>query len=277
MMSMDSGSCRVLRRFALVLLSAVCLTAACRQPASFEQMIPQEDVAFAKQLVATLREREYETIEAVLDPEVTAAQAQRPMLESMASLFPPGEAIDVRVIGAQVTQFNQQRTVVLVLEYRFPGKKWVVANVMLQQAGGRQLVRGFQATPASDSQAVLNRFTLAGKGPAHYLMLVVTAVVPLVTVGTFLLVLYSPIQQRKWLWAVMVLFGVGQISFNWTTGEFAFQALAVQVLGGAYMQAGPFAPVVLITSIPAAAMVFLLGRRSLIARQAGAARTTDAV
>lgn len=254
-----------LRGIAVVVLLCVS-TAACDQRAAFDAMVPQAEVAFGKQVFELLRTRRYATLEPMLDPEIAQGQPLRAQLEGVAGLFPPGRPEDVRVIGVAVRTFNDLRTVELTYEYEFE-RQWLISSLVLRQVSGRQLVSGLRVTPTPASQEQLNRFTFAGKSTGHYAMFVATAVVPLFILASFVLALRSPIPRVKWMWALLTLIGIGQVSFNWTTGAVAFNPVSFQLLGSGYFQP-LYGPVTLAFSFPAGAIAFLLARPTLVSQNA---------
>ena len=236
-------------------------------------MVPQAEVAFGKQVFDLLRTRQYAPLEAMLDPEITQGQPVRAQIEGAAALFPSERPKDVRAIGFAVRTFNEIRTVELTYEYEFE-RQWLVTSLVLRQVSGRQLVSGFRVTPAPASQEQLNRFTFAGKSAGHYAMFAATAAVPLFILASFVLALRSPISRGKWMWVLLTLIGIGQVSFNWTTGAVAYNPIFFQLFGSGYFQ--PFyGPVTLAVSFPAGAVAFLLARPRLVTRNA--AREVTAV
>ena len=116
-----------------------------------------------------------------------------------------------------------------------------------------------QALP--DSVERINRFTLAGKGPLHYLFLAWAIAVPLWIVYTFVQAVRAPGSRLKWLWCLAVIPGVVQSSLNWTTGQLQISPLGIQLLGSGFADFGPYGPLMITTSIPVGAIVFWLTRR----------------
>jgi hypothetical protein len=184
----------------------------------------------------------------------------------MAVTFGDDAPQDVHVIGAFSNTVNGATTYVnLTLEYRFP-QRWLLAAMSLHRANGARTIDAMRVQPAADSQEHLNQFTLAGKGIGHYAMLASASLVPLFIVGTLVILWRTPMVRRKWLWALFMAVGIGQLTFNWTTGEVGFQLLQVALLGGGFAKAGPYGPVLFSVALPVGATIFLVRRRGLANR-----------
>jgi hypothetical protein len=74
-------------------------------------------------------------------------------------------------------------------------------------------------------------------------------------IATFVTVLRTPAVQPRWVWAAAVLFGTGQLAFDWTTGQWAVRNLYVGLLGAGYTKA-PMGPLTLVWSAPLPALAF---------------------
>ena len=149
----------------------------------------------------------------------------------------------------------------LVYEYEL-STRWVIADIVLRQDAGLQLIEGLHARQLPDSQEHLNAFTVRGKTVAHYLFLAWALVVPIFIVSTLLMVFRTKGVPRRWLWALFVAVGVGQVAFNWTTGQVAVQMIHVTLFGAGFFKGYPYAPLLLFCSFSVGAVMFLRRRRS---------------
>lgn len=137
----------------------------------------------------------------------------------------------------------------------------VTDGFVLSNVGGTTVVDGLAAEPLPDSLENLNRFEFFGQGPINYLMLLCCIAVPVFMLATFVRVIRAPLPRRKWLWALFVLLGVGQIALDWNVGTLSFSLLQLRPLGSGWLKAGEFAPTVLFTSFPLGAILFFVRRR----------------
>jgi hypothetical protein len=242
----------------LVILSLA--VAACDQRAAFERLIPKDDAAFAIDTFDHIRRQEFEAVEARLETAATTA-ALRPQLQQVAAVFGTEPPEEVRVIGAFTNTVNGAITYVnLALEYRF-AKRWLVATMALHRSGTTRTIDALRVQPTVDGQENLNRFKLSGKGMTHYAILAWAIVAPLFIIGTLVLLWRTSVPRRKWLWAIFVALGIGQVTLNWTTGETSIQPLHLALFSGGFLKPGPYAPVFLTAAVPVGAFLFLWRRR----------------
>jgi hypothetical protein len=247
-----------------VLLSLLSVVG-CSQDALLQKVTSAEDQATAKKYVDYLRTGRFTEIEAVADPRINSP-GLRGTLEQMARLIPAGEPSSTTLVGAQTMHGPDGTTKNLTFEYTF-GERWLLFNVATHQKGDELTIVGFNVYPQAQSLDEQNRFSLAGKTPAQYLLLVLIALFPLITLYALILCVRTKMAARKWLWILFILLGVCKLAVNWTTGEWQFMPLAVQLFSASAF-AAPYGPWEVAVSFPLGAIVFLLRRRVLHVQQA---------
>src|SRR5258708_19719802 len=146
----------------------------------------------------------------------------------MAAIFPAETPQSIKVVGAHVFHGPEYSTTDITLEYQFPSK-WLLAQITTQQKGAVSSIVGFHVNPIPDSLENLNKFTLAGKSPTQYLTLLCSVSSLLFALYVFVQCIRSKDMKPKWLWAIIVLVGVGKFAFNWGTGQWAYQLLQIQI------------------------------------------------
>jgi len=243
---------------ALALALALC---GCDVRSWYESLLPKEEIAYAKGIIAKLRARDYAAVEAPFDPTYRDAQF-REKLEQIAAFFPEPEPTDIGVVGSHVfTNANTSVTTYdLTFQYEYP-KQWVLVNVVLERRSDALIVKGLHAQPLSDSLQHVNRFTLQDKGASRYLALAYAILVPIFIVVTLVACIRTKVPRRKWLWLIFILLGFGKFTMNWTTGETGVQLVSVQLLGAGVFWSGPYGPMLLSASIPVGAALFWLRRK----------------
>jgi len=255
------------RRVALWLAAvALAVTAGCTGQGWFGHEAPAEDVEFAKSYIALFASRAYPAIEMGMDPTLKDPQIKLKIAQ-MASAFPPGPPTSVRVVRSLSTSSGGDTTSNVTLQYEYPGR-WVVADVIVARHNHAAVIKGVQIQPVRESLDRLNRVTFAGKGPGHAIVLVVAALVFVFVLWTFGLAIRTPAPGLKWAWAVFVLLGFFRFVFNWTAGTLTIVPLGLQLLGTTFSKPSAFDPLIISTSIPVGAIVYLLQRRDW--RQDGA-------
>lgn len=249
-----------MRSLAVILLYLLTLTA-CDQQAALERFVPQAESAQAKKFVAQLAARDFDAVEAQLDPSLRSPHV-RAKLNEVADQVPRGEPRSITTIGAHTHTVNQGTTYSLTYDYEY-AESWLVVNVVLVKAGDTVRVSGVHVTPTRQSQKSLNEFRFSDKGVLHYVFLMLAILIPVFCVATIVACKRTKIRERKWLWYIFIALGFVQFSLNWTTGQTSILPLSFLLLGAGFNQAGPHAPVILTFAVPVGAIVFWLRRKAL--------------
>ncbi len=233
---------------------------ACTQQEMLEKFTSPEDQSVAKHYVDLLRQQQYEAIEMAMDPSLHTASMHETLV-TMAAAIPAGEPTSVTLIGANSMSTSGAKTINLTYEYDFSGK-WIVANVAVKRQGSATAIVGFHIYPQASSLEQQNKFTLSGKSPVQYLVLGLAVILPLFTLFTLVICVRTKLKGKKWPWVLFVLFGLGKLTVNWTTGHWDITPLSVQLFS-----AGAFAPFngpwTLSISLPIGAIIFLMRRKQL--------------
>lgn len=253
-----------MRRALIALLLLAAPLAGCDQEAMFEKLVPAEEAAVAKEMVAKLAARDFVSVEAQLDPTLRTPDV-RQKLEQVANLLPTEKPRSIRTVGAHSTRMSAASTYNLTFEYDF-GDKWLVVNTVLERRDDRLALQGIHLTPMQQSLEAINRFSFEGKGIFHYLVFALAIGIPAFVLYALVACARTRIAKRKWLWLMFVAVGVVQFHFNWSTGAWEVQPFAVSLLGAGFAKMGPVAPWVFTLAFPLGAILFLVRRRSLQGR-----------
>ena len=245
----------------LLFVSALLLLmGACSQADVLAKFASPQDQALAKSYIDQLRQHRYEDIEFAMDPSF-AGPSLHATLVRMATSFPQGEPTSVTLVGAHRMQMSDSSTVNLTFEYGFSGR-WLVTNVAVRRQGNLTTIIGFHVAPQPASLEEQNKFTLRGKSTVQYCVLFLTTILPLFTLYALVICIRTKFRGRKWPWVLFVLFGVGKLWVNWTTGQWGFAPLSVQLFS-ASAAAQFYGPWMLAISLPLGAILFLLRRERL--------------
>ncbi len=250
------------------------MLASCDMDALVKSMTPPAEEELAKTYIGLLRERKFDLIERDLDDSIKTPNI-RETFARMASAVPAGEPTSMKLVGFQrFTQAGLRASFTnynVTFEYQF-GDKWMLINVATRDENGRRSIVGFNVTPLRDSLENLNRFTFSGKTPLHYAVLVAACIVPIFIIVTLVVCIRTPVAKRRWMWIMFILAGLGKFSLNWTTGQWSFQPVSLQLLGAGFFAAA-YGPLMISTSLPVGAIVFLI-RRATLMRPADAAESS---
>ncbi|HTA64936.1 MAG TPA: hypothetical protein VK753_05480 [Xanthomonadaceae bacterium] len=247
-------------------LLVVLLLCACSQQEMIEKFASPQEQATAKGYIDRLRARDFGPIESAADPSVRGPNLHA-TLTRMADMIPAQEPTSVKLVGAQTNWMAGVTRVNLTYEYDFAGK-WMVINVAVRENGGAKTIVGFNVYPESQSLESQNRFTFSGKSAAQYLILAMAIVAVLLTFYSLVACVRTKLAGRKWPWIVFILFGVGSVAVNWSTGEWSIRVLFIQLFSASAI-AQPYGPWIISASIPVGAIVFLIQRKKLRASVAG--------
>ncbi|MDM4766569.1 hypothetical protein [Pelomonas sp. SE-A7] len=249
---------RIITAFAILASLVMC---ACSQESIFESLIPKQEAALAKELVAKIGSRDFSAVEEALNPDLRTPDL-RAKLEQMAGMLPQGAPKSVLVIGSNTMTRAAGTTYELTLEYEYPDA-WVIAAVTLERSDGKIVLQGITFTPRARSLAAENRFTFEGKGALHYIVFALAVVIPMLVVYALVLCVRTKMKQRKWLWILFIAIGLVQVHFNWTTASWNVQPVSFVLLGAGFAKSGPVAPWIFTLAFPLGAILFLVRRRSL--------------
>jgi hypothetical protein len=220
-----------------------------------EKLIPKEEVEFSKKYLSLFQSRNFEEISKPLNPQLKTEKLQS-QLEQVAQFFPPDPPKNVELVGSHTLRSGDRWQANITFQYEFPSS-WLIASINLERIGdGDLIVNGVNVNPIRDSLANINKFTFKGKGPIHFVFLALIVFLPVFTIFTFIVCLRTRIKKRKWLWAIFILLGYGQVSLNWTTGTGSIKPIYFQILGAGFMSAGKYAPWILSISFPLGAILF---------------------
>jgi hypothetical protein len=243
----------------IVLLSALLLLG-CNQQQMLEKFSTPSDQALAKAYIADLQASKFDVIENNLDPSIKTPGVQDTLVR-MAGLLPAGPPTSVKLVGAQKLISPAGSQTNTTFEYQWGGK-WVLCNVAIQKSATAETIVGLNVYPEKASLQDQVRFTLEGKSPAQYVILVGAVLALGVTLFALVACVRTKGLRRKWLWILFIIFGFGLLSTNWATGAVNYQLLYVSLFS-----AGAFAPFygpwTISVSAPVGAILFLLRRRRL--------------
>lgn len=246
----------------IVLVVISMLMTSCSYEQISEKLIPKEESEIAKEYLSKLRNKDYSAIKSSMHSELIS-QVNDELLEKMNGLFRTGEPISTTIIGSHVNVINGQWQGNFTFEYQFESG-WNVANAAILKVDHGYEIIGLNVHKTNMSQKELNEFKLTGKSILQYFVLVCAVIVPIFILVTLFVCARTPIQQKKWLWIIFVLMGLGALQVNWTDGTYSVKLLSAYLLGASAMSAGPSASWLLSASFPLGAMMFWIKRKGFI-------------
>jgi hypothetical protein len=228
------------------------LVAACSiSQARMDAMVPDDEDAFARAHIQALPSGNTRMVEDALDPSLRRPEvmAELPKMVKVVA----GRRIEaMKVIGYQGMNLNgtQRRSITYQLDL---ADGWAVAHVASRTEDGRRIIDGISVTQIPEPLERTHAFRLGDKSATHYLFLGLVALIPLLMLYAVVLV-FRVRPRRRWLWVLACIWGVGQWSLNWTTGDIWALPVNLQLLGAAAIRASMYAPWVLSLSFPIGAI-----------------------
>lgn len=142
-------------------------------------------------------------------------------------------------------------------EYDHEQKIVQMATLMVREGEDPWRVERVHINHFSPAQAALAAFTLRGKTPLHYGVLALAVLAPLFCLFTAVVAGW----RRRWVWMIVSLFGVGQLTLNWATGAAEFHVAQFALLGAGYAKGpGALDPWIILVALPIPALLFWLFR-----------------
>jgi hypothetical protein len=241
------------------------LLQACGVPRTAEEFDSTAEARYLRATVDKLARQDYAAIESALDPRINQPNVHAALLQLHMLL--PKEApdktlpVDWRFFKQETSDGHSERTASVAMEYQYPSAKWIAASAVLSGEPGNFRIVSFNIEVLPASLADLNAFGFAGKGPVHYVFLVLTIGTALLSLYAFVRCLRTKGLRRKWLWAIVTLVTVCGFGIDWSSGETGFQLLRLNLLGWGAGRAGWLGPWMISFPIPVGALVFLLRYR----------------
>jgi hypothetical protein len=223
------------------------------------KIVPADDETFARERIDQLRQKRFEHIERELDPSISDPNPQD-TLNKMAGMFPTEEPKSIKVVDVKFVYKQDSSTHSLTLEYEF-SQIWLLVNISIKRINGLATIAAFTVTPIADSLESVNSFGLVGKSAIQYVILALAIAGPNFCLYALVVCLRTKHQNFKWIWAIFILFGVGSLVVNWTTGELNFRPLAVQILCASVTAVPAYGPWMVAVSMPLGAILFVIKRR----------------
>ena len=246
------------RSLSRLLILALCLPllAACGKG-----ITPQQD-ADLRAIYEKMRANDLGGIEGQFNP-----QFKQPTLhmglQFMQGMIPPDKP-EVRVLkGASQPGPDGSTDYGAQFEYDYKSTA-VLANIQMRRdKSGRKTITAVQMTQAPVGIAHAFDFTLTGKKYYQYIFLFLMALSPAFGLWGLVALYRAPDIRWKLFWTLAMLIGFMDLTMDWRTGDVILNIAYVHPFWIFARKFGPLSPWMLSTSLPVAAIAFLLGYRRL--------------
>jgi hypothetical protein len=246
------------RPLRLIFLACVAALATAGSPEKMvEKFASDADQKRAIELIEMMRHREGAALEPLFSPSIKTPETPQ-ILERMADSMPAGEPRKRTLVGAYKNFFNGEASSNLTYQYDF-GDKWFLINCAYRESGPDKGIFGMNVVPIQAALKAQPDFGLRGKSPLQYGVLIAA----ILALALTLVALISCIRERglrkKWLWVLFILFGVLQLSVDWSSGAWQFRPLFF-LLFSASAVFQPYGSWVVSVAVPMGALFYMARR-----------------
>jgi|HubBroStandDraft_5_1064220.scaffolds.fasta_scaffold30344_2 hypothetical protein len=221
---------------------------------------PREDIEFAKHFVSLVPQHNAAEIEKEF-ASGTDPDALKAAIPKMIALYPSGNLKNIGVtwnemFDATVANGSQTRVFIDLL-YEFDGPGDLGVHIETTRENGKIVIQNAYFQPLPHALIAKNAFSFAGKGPLHYVVLLLAVAIPLLMLDALIKVWRSKTMRWRWAWTIFILFGFFKFTFNWTTGDFSTSFLSFQLLGIGILRSSEYQPWLVFLSVPVGALTVL--------------------
>ncbi|MFT3870930.1 MAG: hypothetical protein QM715_20950 [Nibricoccus sp.] len=183
--------------------------------------------------------------------------------DQMRSLIPAGKPNVTNLVG--YNSFKSSEVLRYNLTYQFGyGSTWIAVNVAWNELpDGKCQIIGMHVYPLTEPLQKTHAFNFARATSRHYVFFVAAILLPIFTIATLVVCIRTKLARRKWLWILFILFGLGQISINWTNGQCGFWLLSILLFSGSATASSIYSPWIVSFSLPIGAVLFWIYRKKL--------------
>jgi hypothetical protein len=253
------------------LFFCLALLGACSQEAELKRLTPPHHDRLAREFLTAVRGDDSVSILKQVTPALQV-QGFRDTLRLIASSLPAGSIDTLRQVGLTRTRKDGEFRTELIYELHTPSG-WGSATIAILEERGIRSVSGFRVNRLPGSIKGTSGFSLSGRSPAHFLMLLLALGCAGLSIVAAVLVAKEKIQRRS-LWALFALLGVAPVTLNWATGGVSFQLLSVVLFSAGAVRPGLGGPWLVSVAFPIGAISAL--RRVRHARAERALARTEA-
>lgn len=152
--------------------------------------------------------------------------------DALAELFGfrgTGQVVATAIIGARVAASTATGTIVTVIYSVELADRNLVVTIITQEVADRFLLGGLSVNVVEKGPAGVPALSFKNASFVHYLTLTVFVGIPLLVLGTLIDCIRRKDVKRRILWCLFILFGVGSLTFAWSTGDFGLRLLQFQL------------------------------------------------
>ena len=249
-----SDNCQVMRKvFALTIAS---ILFSCNVDINFQQIVPQNVDQLGRKFTSDIQKGNIDECLLLVIEEMNNEEG-RNYLSNAHNVIRNLDFDSTRIINVGISKLTGETVHIRYsIDYEhFVKKKYLYISLEIIEQGNELKISGIDYRILETSLAEVNSLSLRNKSFTHYLFLVITILVPIFIGITLVFAIKSKL-KRKWMWIIGIIFGIGKISINWTSGQLGFQFVSIQLFGVTINKIGPSHPYIFSFAIPLVATLF---------------------
>ena len=224
---------------------------------SLDGFVPKETDRYARDYLALIARGDVDSALHRLPLEIQTDSA-RYFLQFMADSLAGVRLDSAAIIGAtwNTTMMAGSSRTVFRTSYLVPMRThWMLATLAMVDSVGAHHLTGFRYDLLVDDPRVTSAFTFRGKGPVHYLWLLLGIVCAATALAAAVWVGRQKGFPRRWFWVFVALVGAGTSSLDWSSGETGYRIFNALLFCFGATKGGPASPWVFSFAFPAGALI----------------------
>lgn len=228
-----------------------------------EKLSTPEDREIAEKSITLIREGKIEDLKPLM--EEAAYQETLNIDKNTWKDFAIDGDLELVTVNSNVNYSDGTSVTNKGLYYQFgSGSQWYLYQVQLLETNQGPIITAWHLTPYNIKPTEAGDFSFEGKSFIHYFWIGAIIVNAIIIIFAVILAIRSKGIKRRWLWIIGCLIGFMGFSLNWSTGDWGFQLINIQLLGIASIKASPIDAWVLKFSLPIIATLFIIIRPKLL-------------
>lgn len=223
----------------------------------FDAVIPEEAKNVGLKAVDYYTTRDYEgVITLFIDKIKEEENIQSNMIKVSDMLQNLGKLEKKEIIGCDIKTMNGKTTYNITIQLKYE-KKYMLYNFLIIKEENDYKLYNTYFEHVKESLRQTNKFSFKNKSIWHYIILILNITMLL---GSIIIasIAFSKSQNKRWLWSILSLSGIGLFYFNWSTGNWGINPLSIGIPVATINRTGTFAPIIFNLRFPVGALIYWL-------------------
>ncbi len=221
------------------------------------KFLPSEIDTYARKIIDISQDNDLESLKLELHNDILATEDIDTKLTQVLNYTNKSEIKDLIPTSVQVFSTNNNKQYTVNYQASFQDT-WQVFTLVIESSDENKYIKGFHVTNLDKPLQEFHKFTFANKGFKHYLFFIFNILYFIIITIAIVKTVKNKELQKKWLWIIISLVGVIKFSFNWSTGAWDFNIIAIgfNLSGTNFLM--PYMPTILSFYLPIGAVITLI-------------------